>query len=358
MNQKNHLLKPLRLEQLIYDYPDRLVALEPSDQWRALLWKESPSGSPSYQSLQNSREVSQKEVFDCLQPQDLLLVNDTFVGRRRVVSECGLDFLFIEEKDNNQWTVLFPARSAKEGQTFLLPNKVSVTLVKKDLPQTVKVSHKLDKQYFEGFGELALPPYIQKLRKSRRTTDQDNSWYQTDWAKNYGSMAAPTASLHFSNQDLQNWKAKGVFVEPITLHVGLGTFLPLQKENILNQSLHSEWCYIPAQTVKKIEQTCASGQRVWALGTTVVRAVESMAKGKLYQNKDKSYLGQSDLFIQPGFEFSIINGLMTNFHQPKSSLLALVCAFAGRENVLKSYEQAIKNEFRLFSYGDLSIWIR
>ena len=276
-------------------------------------------------------------------------MNNTKVLKRRVFAD-NLEILFLSSSaDKTEWSVLFPSRDLKVGAEIILPLGRKVTLAAKGRPQTIKSETPLEESYFEQVAELPLPPYIQKARGERHNVTDDLHWYQTAWAKKPGSLAAPTASLHFSERDLENIKKRGVQVETLTLHVGLGTFLPITEETLKLGVLHKESVEISDNTWKNILKAKADGKKIWALGTTVTRSLESAAQGR-------GTNFETDLFIQPGFEFKIVDVLMTNFHQPGSSLLSLVMAFAGIETVKKAYAWAIKNEFKLFSYGDFSVW--
>ncbi|MEK6554699.1 MAG: S-adenosylmethionine:tRNA ribosyltransferase-isomerase, partial [Bdellovibrionota bacterium] len=235
-------------------------------------------------------------------------------------------------------------------------------LTGKGLPQTVRILSpsggvaELTEDYFNEHGEFALPPYIQKARHEMHNAENDNEWYQTEWADKAGSCAAPTASLHFSKADLAELKRRGVEIVELTLHVGIGTFLPIKTENLNEHVMHKEWAYLPAQALEKIEAAKAAKKTVWALGTTVARTLESYKLGLLEKNSQGDFVGNTDLFIRPGFEWQMVDGLLTNFHQPRSTLIALVSAFTSLEHVKKAYAHAIDNKFRLFSYGDLSVW--
>ena len=221
----------------------------------------------------------------------------------------------------------------------------------------VHAGHLTD-EYFAQHGHLALPPYIQKARQKREPLAADEAWYQTAWAETAGSLAAPTASLHFSAQDLEELKDKGVHVAPLTLHVGIGTFLPVKTENLDEHLMHKEWAHIPTSSIESIQLAKKNQKRVWALGTTVVRSLESWAHERLQVAPEGAAFGETDLFIRPGFEFRVVDAMLTNFHQPCSTLLALVAAFSGLERVQKAYGYAIDKRFRLFSYGDLSLWLK
>lgn len=303
-------------------------------------------------------ELENQQLMSKIRHGDVVVINNTKVVKKRIINEEGLEVLFLDPLPDNTWSVLMPSKKLKTGGVIALPGGVEATLLQKGLPQRLQVNQSLDFNYFESHGHMALPPYIQKSRGERGSRPEDARWYQTHWAKVEGSSAAPTASLHFNNSDWDALQQKGIKVCPLTLHVGLGTFLPVHSETLAEHTMHSEFVHIPAETLQAIEQTRFSGGRVWALGTTVTRALESLAGDWFVKQDDGSVCGETDIFIYPGFEFRFVDVLMTNFHQPKSTLLALVSAFAGRETTLHNYRWAIENRFRLFSYGDLSVWTR
>lgn len=333
----NSLMNTLDLE---YTYPDDLVALKPQEPCRVLVMNES---SP--------KEVKLSEAFSCIEVGDLLVVNNSGVKACRVFFE-GLEFLFLNKKSQFEWEVLFRSAKYKIGHKFNLPGGVTGELVQKGRPQLIKVDEDLDLNYFDEHGEFAIPPYIQKLRDSRQATESDKDWYQIDWKKNQNSLAAPTASLHFSKKDLETLRARGVLVEEVSLDVGLGTFLPLDEVNIKEGKLHKESFFVSKKTKLALVAAKESKKRIWALGTTALRAIESCS----IDSADEA--GETELFITPGYEFKWVSGLFTNFHQPGSSLLALVMSFYGIEETKKAYAFAVENKFRLFSYGDLSVWKR
>tara|TARA_Y100001935_G_C17302010_1_gene509853 strand:+ start:1237 stop:2256 length:1020 start_codon:yes stop_codon:yes gene_type:complete len=334
---------------LQYEFPNDLIALTPAHPSRILLniHERSP------------KEISKNDLFDLFQPGDLLVVNETKVIPSRLRSNCGLEFLFIKPTDQNTWRVLFPAKTHSLGDTFDFPEGLQAELVQKGLPQTVKLTKNLDLDYFDRHGLINLPPYILSERKDAKYLEEDKDWYQTAWAKDAGSVAAPTASLHFSNEDLEVLKQKGIKVQKVLLHVGLGTFFPLRTENLEDHDMHFEFVDVPTAVMNQVSETRKQGKRVWALGTTVVRALESVAANKIpLSSSGDHYQGETNLFIYPPYEFQVVNGLLTNFHQPESTLLALVCAFFGTKEVKAAYAYAIEKRFRLFSYGDLSAWIK
>jgi S-adenosylmethionine:tRNA ribosyltransferase-isomerase len=335
----------MRRDQLLYDYPDRLIATEPRADFRIAAFQSTP------------HELTKAELFSLFAPGDVLVINDSRVEARRVFAG-GLEILFLKPCGELEWEVLFPARDYKIGMMIQLPGGVSAMLAAKGLPQRLKLSQAVGAKYFAAFGEPALPPYIQAARGERRARPQDHEWYQTKWAHEPGSAAAPTASLHFTNEDLDVLRAAEVAIAPLTLHVGLGTFMPIKSEHLEDHPMHSERVEIPAATIARITAARAAKKRVWALGTTALRAVESWARGAFARNEQGGFAGETNLFIRPGFDFQVARGLLTNFHQPESTLLALVMAFAGENETRRLYEWAIAREFRLFSYGDLSVWMR
>lgn len=341
-------------QSLDYPFPADLIATAPKADYRIL------KGIPK--AGEKPVELTPGELFALFEPGDVLVVNDTQVIKRRVFAQGDLEILFIDPIDASalEWKVLFPARDLKIGAQIELPGGVIATLKEKGLPQTLVVSKPLQADYFDQYGEFALPPYIQKARGERHTKCEDSQWYQTAWADaaKAGSCAAPTASLHFSKEDLTRLEQQGVHVCKLTLHVGIGTFLPVKTENLDDHKMHAEFIEILPETIQAVKSAQAAGKRVWALGTTVARSLESYAQGLLDRDESGRHYGMSALFIKPGYQWQIVNGLLTNFHQPKSTLLALVASFAGLENVLASYAYAVEKRFRLFSYGDLSVWIR
>lgn len=356
----------MKLSDLQFDYPEELIAQTPQRPSRVLCVENN-----------QFKEISIQNLIDLIPTGDVLVVNETKVVKRRVYTAEGLEILFLSCLENSsesgevsnpqaesaveKWQVLFPSKKFKVGETLALPDfqgrKVNMTLLEKGRPQTVSVSEKLTESYFQANAELPLPPYIQKARGERHTVAQDENWYQTAWAKAPGSLAAPTASLHFSDQDIQKLKTKGVQVLALTLHVGLGTFLPVTADDLDQHDMHEEWVEISAPTWLSIEKALASGKHIWSLGTTSTRALESAAAGLLKESQG-GFQGFTKLLIQPGYQWKVVSRLLTNFHQPESTLLALVAAFSELNTVKSAYRYAIDQRFRLFSYGDLSVWIK
>lgn len=340
----------IKKADLHYDYPSDLVALEPQRPSRVMRVKgQSPS------------ETTLTQLLNEVQPGDVWVVNNTRVMPRRLWSGEGYEILFLNPTVDDggslkKWQVLFPASKVKLGGELELPGGVKAHLEQKGLPQVLVAGQALGQNYFDQYGELPLPPYIQKLRQSRHQTPEDSAWYQTAWAEYEGSLAAPTASLHFSKEHIQALKDKGVHVVTLTLHVGLGTFLPIQSEDLSHHQMHKEWVEISAAAWATVTQAKARGAKIWALGTTVTRALESAAAGLLEITPEGGFIGDTQLFLYPGVKIQVVDQLMTNFHQPESTLMALVAAFQDLATVKSCYAWAIERRFRLFSYGDLSVW--
>lgn len=335
-------------KDLDFSFPKELIALEPSRPCRVAFV--APQALPV--------EMNLGGLLNQFAAGDLLVINETKVIPARVFSVDEIEVLFLKSLDSERWEVLFQARDFKPGDVLRMPYDLTLTLESKGLPQIVKLSRPIDEAYLQKCGEVALPPYIQQARGQRHNRAQDLAWYQTDWAQKSGSIAAPTASLHFQASDLDSLRARGVKIAKITLHVGAGTFLPVRSEILTDHTMHAEPVEISPSTMKQIAQTKQAGRRVWALGTTVARALESQAHGLLNQTPDGGFAGATQLFVYPPFQFRTVDVLMTNFHQPKSTLFGLVAAFAGLEQAHSVYAWAIERRFRLFSYGDLSVWMK
>ena len=343
----------MQLSDLDYQFPENLIATEPVAESRVLFNRDGHNSEGSLEDLINEFQAG-----------DVLVLNDSKVVKKRVFakhitlnSEKDIEILFLDPQEQNRWQVLFPASRVKDNHKLLLPGGIEAKISKRGKPQELTLSQAIDFGYFAENGELPLPPYIQKAREDRHEKVEDDQWYQTAWAEKEGSAAAPTASLHFKEKHLKALEEKGVEILKLTLHVGLGTFLPVSSENLLEHEMHKEWIEIPKSTLEKIEKAKASGNKVFALGTTVTRSLESYTAG-LLEEKDLSFVGASDLFIYPPYQYKMVDVLLTNFHQPKTTLMALVAAFTSLDNIKAAYSYAVENEFRLFSYGDLSVWMK
>lgn len=291
------------------------------------------------------------DLADFLEPGDLIVLNDTRVMRSRVFTELPdgrpRELVVLEKHDGEIDHVMYRGK-LHEGDQLTVKNvaddskTTDIITIKEILGNgtaTVTASRELT-DIVADYGNVPLPPYLH-----RDADKNDIKRYQTIWAKELGSAAAPTASLNMTKELMQKLADKGVQIQYLTLHVGLGTFLPIRSDNVEDHHMHSEWFHIPAETIKAIESTKAAGHRVIAVGTTVTRTLEFWAKtGKTE--------GEDNIFIYPGFKFKVIDALVTNFHAPKSTVLMLTAAFAGWENLKPAYEHAVSSGYKLLSYGD------
>ena len=327
-----------------YDYnlPEELIArypVEPRDSCRLMV-------------LNREKKTIEHKVFkdikDYLREKDLLVLNDTKVIPARLIGKkktgAQIEIFLLNPLDNNgYWEALVrKLKRLKEKDRVFIGEGLEVELIEKKEggKAVVRLIGENIKEKIYTYGQIPLPPYIE-----RKPEERDKELYQTVFARKEGAVAAPTAGLHFTEELLEEIKKRGVKIAYVTLHVGIGTFKPLSEENLREKKLHREFYSIPEETVNLIEKTREKGGRVIAVGTTVVRTLETYAI-----NKKKE--GFSELFIYPPFDFKIIDSLITNFHLPKSSLLLLVSAFAGKDFILKAYKEAVMKRYRFFSYGD------
>lgn len=296
------------------------------------------------------------DIVDILNENDLLVLNDTKVFPARIfakkITGANIEIFLLKEIENHIWEVLLkPAKRVKINDILQANEKLSIKILEKN-DETCKVELIHEGNIFEildEIGQMPLPPYIERKLSSEDLKKLDYERYQTVFAKNSGSVAAPTAGLHFTQEILQKLEEKGVEIAYLTLNVGLGTFRPVKCENILEHKMHSEEFEISQDSASKINNAIKNGKNIVAVGTTSVRTLETaMAKfGEI-----KACKSASELFIYPGYKFKIVNKILTNFHLPKSTLLMLVSAFAGKEFVFNAYNEAIKEKYRFFSYGD------
>lgn len=329
-----------------YDLPKELIAqtpLEPRDSSRLLVLG------------RENGEIEHKhfyDIIDYLNPGDLLVCNDSRVLPARIYGIKGetgarVEFLLLKQVSGNKWeTLCKPGKKAKEGTKFSFGNgllRATVAEVKDDGNRIVDFD--CDENFFatlDKIGQMPLPPYITEELKDRER-------YQTVYSHELGSAAAPTAGLHFTNELMEKIKAKGVNIAYVTLHVGLGTFRPVKVDDVTKHKMHSEHYEIPEETAKLINETKKNGKRVIAVGTTSCRTLESVAS---YFGEIKSCEGFTDIFIYPGYKFNVLDGLITNFHLPESTLIMLVSAFAGYDNIMNAYKTAVDEKYRFFSFGD------
>ena len=291
------------------------------------------------------------DITQLLKPGDLLVLNNSRVLPARLLGHkehtgAAIEFLLLEQKEQDVWEILVrPGSKAKPGARFVFGDGLLIGEILEVLPG----GNRLARFHYEGnfynileqVGRMPLPHYI-----TAELEDKDR--YQTVYAKDLGSAAAPTAGLHFTNELLEQLQMRGVNVGFVTLHVGLGTFRPVKAETITEHQMHSEHYFLPEETAKLISQTKEQGGRVIAVGTTSCRTLETVGSlGKMEQCE-----GYTDIFIYPGYEFKVIDGLITNFHLPESTLIMLVSAFAGYEHTMAAYAKAVEQEYRFYSFGD------
>jgi S-adenosylmethionine:tRNA ribosyltransferase-isomerase len=333
----------VKTSEFSFDLPEDLIAQEPAADREAarLLRLDRAGGGISHGTV--------RELPRWIQPGTVLVVNDTRVRKARLFAASpsggSVEFLLLVRREPCVWEALVGrARSAKRGKSFSFPEGVRGAIGPGDGDtRTVVFDRPVDEGYLERNGHVPLPPYIR-----RKDTREDGERYQTVYAAAPGSAAAPTAGLHFTPRLLDALREKGVRIASITLHVGLGTFLPIRSERVEDHVMHEEWYSIPPDTRDLIEAARAEGRPVLAVGTTVVRCLESAWRGRGLTIGE----GSTRIFITPGFRFKVVSQLFTNFHTPGSTLLVLVSAFAGREAILAAYAEAVRRKYRFFSYGD------
>jgi S-adenosylmethionine:tRNA ribosyltransferase-isomerase len=286
---------------------------------------------------------------------DVVVVNNTQVIPARVTATHNAkDYLFtlhgFDWAAGTAWGLAKGTKKIKLGDTLYFGQSITAIVVQKDDQQGLQIrfAQPADEvlDFLEAQGHMPLPPYIERDAQGQAA---DNQHYQTVFAKEKGAVAAPTAGLHFTPQLMTAIKNMGVEVVEVTLHVGLGTFAPVKTDDITQHPMHTEWAHISAPTVAAIEKAKASGGRVLAVGTTALRVLESAA---LKTGQLQPFMGETNIFIYPGFEFKVVDRLLTNFHLPKSTLLMLVSAFCGLDTIKTAYNHAIKQNYRFYSYGD------
>ncbi len=292
-----------------------------------------------------------RDILEYIQPADCLIINDTKVIPARLIGEretgAKVEVLLLKRINKDLWeTLVKPGRKAKIGDVIIFGGGLliaEITDIAEDGNRIVRFKYDgLFEEILDKLGQMPLPPYItQKL--------EDKNMYQTVYAKNDGSAAAPTAGLHFTPELLEAIREKGVKTAAVTLHVGLGTFRPVKTDDILDHKMHSEFYSIEKEQADIINETKQKGGRIISVGTTSTRTLESASDDKGFV---KYGSGWTDIFIYPGYNFKIVDCLITNFHLPESTLIMLVSALAGRENVLNAYKMAIEKKYRFFSFGD------
>lgn len=336
----------MKTEDFDYELPEHLIAQTPLEKRDSskLLVLDKKTGAIEHHVF--------TDIIDYLNPKDVLVINDTKVIPARLYGEkeetkAAIELLMLKDTGNDIWQCLAkPAKRIKEGTIISFGDgllKAECVGVKDEGIRLMKFCYQgIFLEILDKLGEMPLPPYIhEKLKEQNR--------YQTVYAKNLGSAAAPTAGLHFTEELLSKIKAKGVIVVPITLHVGLGTFRPVNVEDVKSHKMHSEFYEMSKETAQILTEAKKEKRPIISVGTTTTRTLESIMS--LY-GEFKECSGWTDIFIYPGYQFKGIDHLITNFHLPKSTLIMLVSALAGREHILKAYQEAIEKEYRFFSFGD------
>ena len=335
----------MKTKDFWYDLPEELIAQTPLQQRDSsrLLVLGKESGEVSHRHFY--------DIIDYLQPGDCLVMNNSRVLPARLLGHRptggAVEVLLLRDLGDKRWECLVkPGKKMQVGQEVIFGNgelTATVTAVQEDGNRVVKFHYEgIFLEVLERLGKMPLPPYIKA-----ELADQER--YQTVYSKETGSAAAPTAGLHFTNDLLDKIRQKGVKTAFVTLHVGLGTFRPVKADEITEHHMHAELCMICEETAAVLNETKQNGGRIVCVGTTSCRTLESLV------NEDGSFEAKSkwtEIFIYPGYKFKAMNALITNFHLPESTLVMLVSAFAGRENVLNAYEQAVKERYRFFSFGD------
>ena len=335
----------MKTSDFYYNLPEELIAQTPL---------KKRDNSRMLKLDRKNGDIEHKNFFDLkqlLNPGDCLVLNNTRVLPARIFGareDTGavVEFLLLKQKDTNLWECLAgPGKKAKIGHNFKFSDNLTAT-VKDVTEEGNRIVEFYPNGEFYGvlseIGQMPLPPYITEKLK-------DNERYQTVYSKNLGSAAAPTAGLHFTNELINDLKDYGVNFAYVTLHVGLGTFRPVKVDDVTNHKMHTEEYFVSNEAAQIINETKKNGGRVICVGTTSCRTIESVAK-KYSEIKECS--GETDIFIYPGFKFKIMDGLITNFHLPESTLIMLVSAFAGYDNVMNAYKTAVEEKYRFFSFGD------
>ena len=335
----------MKTSDFYFDLPDELIAqtpLEKRDESRLMCLNK------------NTGEIEHRkfnELLDFLGENDVLVLNNTRVIPARIFGEKEntggkVEFLLLKRMEDDSWEVLVkPGKKAKPGDTIVFSDelKANVLRVGDEGARIVKFEYEgVFEEILDRVGNMPLPPYITERLK-------DKERYQTVYSKYQGSAAAPTAGLHFTKEMLGKLKEKGVQIEFVTLHVGLGTFRPVKVDNVLEHKMHSEYYEVSVETARNLNKYKQENKRVIAVGTTSCRTLESATdeNGMIKEGK-----GWTEIFIYPGYQFRMVDSLITNFHLPESTLIMLVSTLAGKEETLKAYEEAVKEKYRFFSFGD------
>ena len=336
----------MKTSDFYYDLPKELIAQDPLEDRSAsrLMHLNKETGEYEHGHF--------RDILKYLKPGDCLVINDTKVIPARlygskVGTDAAIEILLLKRRENDIWeTLVKPGKKCKVGTVISFGDGILTG----EVVDIVDEGNRLIQFHYDGIfeeildqlGEMPLPPYI-------KAELQDQERYQTVYSRELGSAAAPTAGLHFTKELLQQIADMGVKIGYVTLHVGLGTFRPVKEDEIEDHPMHSEFCIIPEETARMVNETKANGGRVICIGTTSCRTVESFADA---DGTLRAQSGWTDIFIYPGYQFKCMDALVTNFHLPESTLIMLVSALAGREHILNAYKIAVENRYRFFSFGD------
>ncbi len=337
----------MQLKDFYFDLPEKLIAQVPlKDRTSSKLMVINK------ETGELKHEPNFKAILNYLKEGDCLVLNDTKViparlfGKRKHTG-ANIEILLLERKENDKWESLVnPGKKAKIGDIIVFGGGIlegTIEDIIEDGNRIISFKYNgIFEEVLDQLGQMPLPPYIKERL-------EDKNRYQTVYAKNDGSAAAPTAGLHFTNELLEELKTKGIKIAKLTLHVGLGTFRPVKVDNILEHKMHSEYYSLDEENAKIINDAKKNGGRIITVGTTSTRTLESIADENGIVKADSGY---TNIFIYPSYKFKIVDNLITNFHLPESSLIMLVSAFSTRENIINAYNQAVLNEYRFFSFGD------
>lgn len=338
----------MRVEEFNYELPKELIAQTPYDK------RDEARLMVLDRTAQTIEHKIFRDVIDYLEPGDCLVINDTKVIPARLYGKkdtgANVEFLLLKRLEGDEWEAMVrPGNKLKPGSKVEFGDGLLKAEVLEVMPggnRRVKFEYNgIFNEILDQIGLMPLPPYITEKLK-------DKSKYQTVYAKYEGSAAAPTAGLHFTEELLEKVKAKGVEIAKVTLHVGIGTFRPVKVENVEEHSMHSEHFYIKKEEAEKINKAKETGHKVIAVGTTSCRVLESVADEN---GKVKEIEADTNIFIYPGYKFKCIDSLITNFHLPESTLIMLVSSLAGKDFIMKAYEEAVKEKYKFFSFGDAMI---
>lgn len=333
----------MKTDDFNFYLPDELIAQTPLSKRDSskLLVVNKESGKLTHRNF--------SDILNYFNNGDVLVLNDTKVIPARLFGKksqtlANIEVLLLKNLEGNNWEALVkPARRIKVGDEVVFSKELKAICIKEELEGIRVFELKYEgilMEVLERLGEMPLPPYI-----TEKLSEQDR--YQTVYAKNSGSAAAPTAGLHFTNELLKQLEEKGVEVIKVTLHVGLGTFRPVSVDNVESHQMHFESYYLSAETTEKLNNAILNKKQITAVGTTVIRTLESNFNGKF-----NSGSFETNIFIYPGYQFKVVDQLITNFHLPKSTLIMLVSAFSSREIIMNAYKQAVNSKYRFFSFGD------